>query len=89
MSTRNERQHHIDRALVSVLRLARGRLIAEDVVIEHTQVRADYVEPTRAEIQDALRHAEREGRALGVSGETGKKYKLTEAGEAWALEVRL
>lgn len=89
MSTRNERQHYLDRAVISVLRMCRGRLVAEAALVEHALVRGDSVEPTHAEIEEAIRYAERTGRALGVSGETGRKYKITEAGEAWALEVRL
>ena len=89
MSTRNERQHHLDRAVVRTLREARGRLVPEVALREAVEIKADYLSPTVAEIDEAVRHAEREGRALGVAGETGRKYKITEAGEAWALENRL
>jgi hypothetical protein len=87
--SRNERQHTLDRAVISALRQAGGRLVPETALIGAVEVKVDHLAPTRAEIEDAIRHAEREGRALGVTGETGRKYKLTEAGEAWALEVRL
>lgn len=87
--SRNERQHTLDRAAVSVLRQACGRLVPVDVIVAQVMVRADWIEPTKAEVEEAIRYVESQGRALGVSGETGRKYKLTEAGEAWALEVKL
>ncbi len=89
MSTRTERQHQIDRAVVKSLREVNGRLVPERALVDSVAIKIDFMEPARSEIDDALRHAEREGRALGVCSETGRKYKLTEAGEAWALEVRL
>ena len=87
--SRNERQHQIDRAVIKSLRDCNGRLIGEKPLATSVEIKVDFLAPTVAEIEDAIRHAEREGRALGVTGETGKKFKLTEAGEAWALEVRL
>lgn len=89
MSTRNKRQHQIDRAVIKSLREVGGRLVPADALADTVAIKVDFLDPTVAEIDDAIRHAERESRALAVSGETGKKYKLTEAGEAWALEVRL
>lgn len=86
---RNERQHLIDRAVVKTLREAAARLVPEAALVAAVEIKTDYLQPTQAEVVDAIRHAEREGRALGVSGETGRKWKITEAGEAWALEVRL
>jgi hypothetical protein len=87
--SRNERQHTLDRAVISALRQVAGRLVPEAALISAVDIKSDYLQPTRAEIEDAIRHAEREGRALGTTTETGRKYKLTEAGEAWALENRL
>ena len=86
---RNERQHSIDRAVVSVLRQASGRLVPEAALVSAVEIKVDFLEPTRAEILDAIRHAETQGRALGVSTETGRKFQITEAGEAWALANRL
>jgi hypothetical protein len=89
MSTRNARQHQLDRAVVKTLREVGGRLVPEDAVVSTVEIKVDFLEPTRAEILDAIRHAETEGRALGVSTETGRKFQITEAGEAWALANRL
>lgn len=86
---RNERQHQLDRAVIKALREVGGRLVPDKALADTVEIKVDYLQPTRAEIEDAIRHAEREGRALGTSTETGRKYKLTETGEAWALEVRL
>ncbi|HSI13396.1 MAG TPA: hypothetical protein VK961_15200 [Chthoniobacter sp.] len=87
--SRSPDQHTLDRAVISVLRQVSGRLVPEDALISAVEIKTDYLAPSRAEIEEAIRYAEREGRALGVTVETGKKYKITEAGEAWALEVKL
>jgi hypothetical protein len=87
--SRNERQHTFDRAVVSVLRQVGGRAVPEVALIAAVEIKTDYLAPARAEIEEAIRHAEREGRALAATFETGKKYKLTDAGEMWALEVKL
>jgi len=87
--SRNERQHTLDRAVISVLRQVSGRAVPEAALISAVEIKTDWLAPTRAEIEDAIRHAEREARILGASLETGKKYKLTGDGELWALEVRL
>lgn len=87
--SRTPKQHTLDRAVVSTLRQVGGRLVPEEALIATVEIKTDYLAPTRSEIEEAIRYAEREGRALGLSGETGRKYKITEAGEAWALEVKL
>lgn len=86
---RNERQHTLDRAVISVLRQVGGRAVPEAALVAAVEIKTDWIAPTRAEIEEAIRNAEREGRALAATFETGKKYKLTEAGELWALEVKL
>lgn len=86
---RTERQHTIDRAVISALRQADGRPVPEIAVIHCVEVKVDFLAPTRAEIEEAIRYAENEGRILGAMLETGKKFKLTGDGELWALEVRL
>lgn len=86
---RTPNQHALDRAVVSTLRQVGGRLVPEAALIATVEIKTDYLAPSRAEIEEAIRHAEREGRALGVTTETGKKFKITEVGEAWALEVKL
>lgn len=87
--SRAARQHRTDRAVVQSLREVGGRLVPEAALIDQVAIRLDFLEVTRAEIEDSLRHNEREGRALALTTETGRKWKLTEAGEAWALEVKL
>lgn len=89
MSTRTDRQHTIDRAVVKTLREVMGRSVPAAALASAVEIKVDYIEPTVAEIEDAIRHAERAGRIVGAMGETGKRYKLTPDGELWALEVRL
>jgi hypothetical protein len=89
MSNRTARQHTTDRAVVRVLKDALGFLVPAEALQDACSVKLDHLKPTVAEIGEAIRHAERSGRVLGLTTETGTKYKLTEAGEAWALEVRL
>ncbi|HSI08821.1 MAG TPA: hypothetical protein VK985_09520 [Rariglobus sp.] len=87
--TATERSHHLQRAVVKTLREVGGRLVPVDAVVASVGIKADYLEPTRAEIFDAIAVVESRDRILGMTTETGKKYKITEAGEAWALEVKL
>jgi hypothetical protein len=90
MTHRNERQHHIDRAVIrSVRDCGEGRLIAAPALRASVEIKVDFLAPSLAEIDDSIRHAERAGRLLGVPSETGTKYQLTDAGRGWALASRL
>jgi len=86
---RSQNQHTLDRAVVSTLRQVSGRLVPEDALISAVEIKTDYLAPTRAEIEEAIRYAERENRALGVTTETGRKFQITDEGEAWALKNRI
>lgn len=86
---RTERQHQIDCAIVRSLREANGRLVVMPALRFSVERKLDHLRPTTAEINEAVGYQDREGRILGVGTETGTKYKLTEAGEAWALENNL
>ncbi len=87
--SRSPNQHTLDRAVVSVLRQVGGRLVPEDALISAVEIKTDYLAPTRAEIEEAIRYAERESRALGVTTETGRKFQITDEGQAWALRNKL
>jgi hypothetical protein len=86
---RNERQHTLDRAVISALRQVNGRLVPEAALVASVSIKTDWLAPTKAEIDDAIRHAENENRILGVSVETGRKFQITDEGEAWALKNKL
>lgn len=86
---RTERQHQIDCAIVRSLREVNGRLVVLPALRFSVERKLDHLRPSTAEIDEAVRYQDREGRILGIAAETGTKYKLTEAGEAWALENNL
>jgi hypothetical protein len=86
---RTQNQHTLDRAVISVLRQVSGRLVPEAALVAAVNIKTDWLAPTKAEIDDAIRHAENENRILGVTVETGRKFQITDEGEAWALRNKL
>lgn len=86
---RNPRQHTLDRATIKSLMDALGFLVPSTALHDAISVKAGHLQPTVAEIAEAILNAEREGRITGVSTETGIKYCLAEHGEVWAIQNRL
>ncbi|MBC8009962.1 MAG: hypothetical protein H7067_07685 [Burkholderiales bacterium] len=82
---RTPRQNRIDRALARVLTDAAPYLIPDTALREDMASRV-VPRPTATEIEEAVRHADTERRLTSVPGETGPKWKLNDAGQAWASE---
>lgn len=86
---RTERQHQIDRAVIRSLREVRRRLVPALALRDSVAYKIDFLSPTAAEIDESIRYHDGAGHILGLSGEVGRKFQLTEAGEAWAMEHEL
>ena len=82
---RTLRQNRIDRALARVLGSI-GDYLLPDATLR-TEVALHVVPPpTTAEMDEAIRHADTQRRIIGIQGETGPKWKLSEVGQAWHAE---
>jgi hypothetical protein len=83
---RTSRQHRIDRAVARVLSQIGDYLLPQESLIDEVSLLIMAPRPTRAEIEDSIRHHEANGRITGVHGETGPKWKLSDTGRAWWAE---
>ena len=82
---RTPRQNRIDRALARVLTDSAPYLMPDFALREEIASRV-IPRPTNTEVDEAVRHADEAGRLTSVPGETGPKWKLNDAGQAWASE---
>lgn len=82
---RTRRQHTLDRMLGRLLNDAQPYLLPEDALREELTARV-IPRPSATEVEDAIRHADAERRLVSVEAETGRKYKLSEIGQAWLSE---
>jgi len=85
MTHRTEQQHRVDRALARVLLNVGDYLLPERALRDEITL-VLHPPSARAEIDEAIRHADNAGRLTAVRGEIGLKYKLNDAGRAWASE---
>ena len=82
---RTSAQLRTDRALVRILLDAAPYLMPEAALKEEITLRV-IPRPSAGEVEDSIRHADTERRLVAVRTEGGLKYKLSEAGQAWAQE---
>jgi len=82
---RTTHQHRIDRALIKTL-LDIGDYMLPDTALRNEIEHCVHPRPTDSEITDAIRHADTNKRITGVRAETGIKWKISDAGRAWAAE---
>lgn len=82
-ATRTSREHRLDRAVAMALRDAGS--LPEALLIDELGLRVRPA-PLRSEATEAIRHADSTGRIVGIQGETGPRYKLTEDGRLWMAE---
>jgi len=82
---RTPRQNRIDRALARILTDAAPYLMPDAALREEIAARV-IPRPSATEVADTLRHFDESARLTSVQGETGPKWKLNEAGQAWASE---
>jgi hypothetical protein len=80
---RTARQHRIDRAVARELFNCGDYLVPHETLIDAVNLLIMEPRPTRAEIEDSIRHHDAEGRLTGIAGEAGTKWKLSDAGRAW------
>lgn len=85
---RNERQHDLDRTVIRAL-LQMGDLPLRDAYLVDAVRRAAEPAALLSEAEEAVRYAEAQRRIVGIRAETGVKWKLTDAGRAWAAEYSL
>ena len=85
---RTPRQYRIDRAVARMLANCGDFLLPEERLIDEVGLFIATPRPTRAEIEDSIRHMEAERRILGLAGEAITQWKLTAMGRAWWLEVQ-
>lgn len=84
---RTERQHFIDRAVVRALLQVGKYLMPETTLRAQLELTAPVVPPpTMSEVDSTLRHLEAEGRVVAIVGEAQRKFRVTDAGRAWAAE---
>ena len=83
---RTARQHRLDRAVARVLANCGDYMLPHETLIDEVGLLIMAPRPTRAEIEDSIKHHESSGRITGVNGETGTKWKLNDAGRAWWAE---
>jgi hypothetical protein len=82
---RTSRQFRIDRALIRALANIGTYLLPEHALRDEIGL-AIVPRPSSAEIDDAIRHADAEGRLIGVQADAGPKWKLSDIGRAWWAE---
>jgi hypothetical protein len=82
---RTARQNRIDRALARILTDAAPYLMPDAALREEIAARVT-PRPTASEVEDTLKHFDAERRLTSVPSDTGPKWKLNDAGQAWAAE---
>jgi hypothetical protein len=82
MTTRTDRQHETDIAVLSSLPPSDAFLVP-DKILKATARRCLPFAPTQAELDEAVRYADEHGRICGIHTETGIKWALTEVGRLW------
>jgi len=83
---RDNRQHRIDRAIARTLAQIGDYLLPHESLLDEVSLLIMAPRATRGEIEESIRHHEANGRITGVNGETGTKWKLSDAGRAWWME---
>ncbi len=86
--SRTVSQHAVDRAIIRALLDCGNYLCPEETLRDHVAVQLPH-EPSRSEFDDSLKTLEKN--LLVIDGEhaTGRSWKITDAGRAWAKENRV
>lgn len=82
---RTPRQNKIDRALADTLNGLGDYLLPDDVLRKEIALRV-HPRATETEAAESIRHFDAQGRLTSVQAEAGPKWKLNDAGKAWAAE---
>jgi hypothetical protein len=83
---RTLRQLKIHRAVLDSLTAVPGGYLLPDEILRADAARLVYPAPTTAELDEEIRRADRERRAVGLDTESGMKWKLSDTGRAWLAE---
>lgn len=84
---RSPRQHKVDVAVATCLRLAEPHLLPESI-LKADAGRMVVQRPTDTEISQAIQYHDENQRLTSVPSETENQWKLNNAGRAWLLEQR-
>lgn len=80
---RTLRQQKIDRAIVRVVNSLPVGILLPDHLLRAEVGMHVVPEPTAAELDDALRHADTQRRIEGIDTETGRQWQITDTGRLW------
>ncbi len=83
---RTTRQLKIDRAVLHALALIPEGYLAPQSLLHGDAARLVLPRPSTAELDEAVAHADASHRIVGVHGEEGVKWKISDAGRAWLAE---
>lgn len=82
---RTARQNQIDLVLAETLTNTGDYLLPDKSLRQHI-VRGVTPRATETEAAEAIAHFDAQGRLTSVQAEAGPKWKLNDAGKAWAAE---
>ena len=83
-----ERTYQLKRAVLRALDDCGGYVVREEVVRDQAALKVDYLAPTTAELDAALRTIDEERLAVALPTERGRKLGLTDAGRLWLAQNR-
>jgi len=83
---RTPRQHRIDRAVARALADCGEFMLREDLLIDQAGLWIAAPRASQAEIEESIRHHDASGRLTGIASDSGRKWKLNDAGRAWWAE---
>ncbi len=82
---RTKRQNQLDRALAEVLKDLGDYLLPDRTLRQEIALRA-HPRATETEAAETIAHFDGAGRLTSVQSDAGPKWKLNDAGKAWASE---
>ncbi len=83
---RTTRQTNVRRAVLSALAAMPVGILATDELLRNDARRECVPAPTTAELDVEIRAADTTRLIAGIEGETGTKWKITDAGRLWLAE---
>jgi|GEM_PF-5865211 len=81
-----DRAFLIKRALLRSLADCQGYPVLELPLRESCEVKIDYLQPTTAEIDAAIRAIDIDRLCVAVKTERGRKFDMTDAGRLWLAQ---
>lgn len=81
-----ERHFQLKRAALRSLADCGGYPVREESIHEQTSLKADFLQPSTAELDAVMRELDAERLSVALPTESGRKLKLTDAGRLWLAE---